>query len=243
MRSDTSEPRLVPKRTLDPSTGEADVNYSWDGRLVPKIQITGKLVDQLSGYSLIKKDLDSALRWIESARKIASTHPNWGQPGYWHAADRENFDIVKAYFVASLAFYGKCFTEAAGRHAQVSRDWLDSNYRAVHDEIMKYRHNLAAHSGDERIETTKTYVLLQPDRATFLPFLPTARFQPDVILPSEAELGFEELIKHAGAIVTEKYNKVAQKIIAESILPPGVAFWAAAAEKGDSVPLSIPGKR
>jgi hypothetical protein len=243
MRSDTSEPRLVPKRILDPSTGEADVNYDWDGRLVPKIPITGRLIDQLSGYSLIKKDLDSALRWVGSAKKIASTHPNWGQLGYFHATDRESFDLVKAYFVASLAFYGKCFTEAAGRHAQVSRDWLDTNYRTVHDEVMKYRHNLAAHSGDERIENTKTYVLLKPDRTAFLPFLPTARFQPDVIFPSEAELGFEELIKHVGAKVAERYDKVAQKIIGECIIPAGVSFWAAAAEKGDPVPLSVGRKR
>jgi hypothetical protein len=84
------------------------------------------------------------------------------------------------YFVTALTFCGKCFSESAGRRAQVSRDWLEAEYRTVHDYFMKYRHNFAAHSGDEQLELTKSYVLIHPDRRDFLPFLPTMRMQPDV---------------------------------------------------------------
>jgi hypothetical protein len=46
-------------------------------------------------------------------------------------------------------------------------------------------HNFAAHSGDEQLELTKSYVLVHPDRRDFLPFLPTMRMQPDVVLARE----------------------------------------------------------
>ena len=40
----------------------------------------------------------------------------------------------------------------------MSRDWLEAEYRTVHDYFMKYRHNFAAHSGDEQLELTKSYL-------------------------------------------------------------------------------------
>jgi hypothetical protein len=234
MRSDTSEPRLVPLRTVDKSTGSSDVTYQWDGKVAPKIQLTGKLVDKLSGYSLIKKDLDNALRWMKKAESISANDPSRLESGYFQPKDRDAFDDVKAYFVASLAFYGKCFTEAAGRHAGVSRAWLDPDYRAVHDYYMKYRHNFVAHSGDEQLEIAKTYVLLRPNRKNLLPFFPTTRSQPDIVLSNDGDIGFPELIAHVTTKVVEKYDKIGYKI-GECLASKGIYFWISAAEEGHPV--------
>jgi hypothetical protein len=243
MQSDTSMPRLVPKRMLDTATGVANTDYYWDGLLAPKIEINGHLVDQFSGYSLIKKDLDNALKWMQRAKSIAATHPSWGQDtAYNHATDRESFDTVKAYFIASLTFYGKCFTEAAGRRAQVSRDWLDAEYRELHDYYMKYRHNLAAHSGDEQLELAKTYVLLHPSKKDILPYLPTMRYQPDIALSSDGEPAFPELIEHVAAKVVERFNKVSEKIY-DVVLSHNTVFWVAAADKGESITINPLHKR
>jgi hypothetical protein len=159
MNSDTSEPRLVPKRKLDPVTGTLSVDYYWDQRLAPKVQISGKLVERLSGYTLIKKDLDNALCWMKRAEELADGTRK-PEEGFFAVADREAGDAMKAYFVAALAFYGKCFTVAGGRQVSASRDWLDVKYREHHDLYMSYRHNFAAHSGDERLELARTYVRL-----------------------------------------------------------------------------------
>jgi hypothetical protein len=234
MQSDTSIPRLVPSRTLDQSTGKIDVDYSWDGQLAPKVQLTGKVVDNLSGYSLIKKDLDNALRWMKKAEDISAKDLSSGDSGYFQPQDRNAFDDVKAYFVASLTFYGKCFTESAGRGARASRDWLDAEYRTTHDEYMKYRHNFAAHSGDEHIEIAKSFLLLHPKMKRALPYLPTIRSQPDVLLAGSGEHNFSALIQHLGDKVVDKYNKAAYKVF-ECVDVPGIDFWVDAAKKGQSV--------
>lgn len=188
------------------------------------------------------KDLDSSLKWVHQAEGIASKYRKTGAEGYFHTTARDDFDIVKAYFVASLTFYGKCFTESKGRHAQMARSWLDAKYRDLHDDFMRYRHNFAAHSGDARFEAAKTYVLVNPDKRDLLPYLPTARAQPDLVLPGQGELGFSDLIEHARDKVAERYNKVSQKIIHELIVPAGVHYWTAAAAKGEPVELAAPPK-
>jgi len=242
MRSDTSEPRLVTKRQIDQTTGVASTTYYWDGRLVPKIEVTGTLVEQLSGWSMIAKDLDSSLKWFRQAEAIANKHRSPNGKGYFHMPAREDFDTVKGLFVASLTFYGKCFTESSGRHAQLSRSALDVNFREIHDDFMRYRHNFAAHSGDEQLEIAKTYVLISADRKEFVPVLPTARMQPDLLLPDQGEIGFGELIEHARTKVAEKYDNVARKVINELVVPAGVEFWSAAADKGEPIELATPPK-
>jgi hypothetical protein len=241
MKPDTSNPKLVPKRHIDPVTGKTDVDYYWEQQLAPKVQITGKLADQLCGYVLIKKDLDSALNWINAAATLAQSQEN-SSDNHYHATKREVFDLVKAYFVAALTFYGKCFTEAAGRHTQLSRDLVDSNLRDLHDFYMMYRHNFAAHSGDERLELAKTYVLVHPTKNELIPHLPTSRMQPDLVLFEKGEPGLADLIKDVSAKVLVKYDKLSQKIIRDLVVPQGPAFWRAAASTGEPILLALANK-
>lgn len=237
MQSDTSEPRLVPVRKLDQATGVVSHAYYWDGQLARKVEISGRLVEQLNGYTLMKKDLDSALTWIRRAEQLATEVRGVDESQYTHINDREIGYSVKAFFVASLTFYGKCFTEAAGRRAQASRDWLDQKYRDAHDHFMNYRHNFAAHSGDEGMEYAKTYVLIHPSARMLLPYLPTARLQPDVALPGVGDIGLAELIENLSVKVVERYDKLVFKIISEHVLPRGPQFWIAATKTNERVIL------
>lgn len=243
MRSDTSEPLLVPKRSVDRITGEPKVDYYWDNELAPKVKVEGKLIRQLDSYALIKKDLDNALKWIIEAESLAL---NSGLPesgGHVHLKDRESGDLIKALFVASLTFYGKCFTTAADGSTRASRSWLDENYRDTHDFYMRYRHSFAAHSGADGFEAAESYVLVHPNRNELLPFMPTLRIQHDIAIWTEEGTRFSELIEHAGSVVALKYDKVVEKIGTDLVLPKGIGFWVTAANEGRSVSLELPSTR
>ncbi|HDZ3716304.1 TPA: hypothetical protein RSW55_004344, partial [Vibrio vulnificus] len=108
MKSDQSIKQLTTKQFVDPITGEMNIHYYWKRNKIQKVEITGKLPNKLSGLSLIKKDLDNALKWVQQARKLASENSDdSSEKGYKPSGDREIFDQVKAFFVASLTFYGK----------------------------------------------------------------------------------------------------------------------------------------
>jgi hypothetical protein len=235
MRPDTSEPRLIVQHSVDANTGVTEHRYLWDGVEAKKVQISGALAERIAGLTLIQKDLTNALRWIDRAIELAKPHISGSEPGWFKDEDRNTFDDVKAYFIAALTFYGKCYTEAAGRKTQVSRDWLDVSFRDAHDYYMAYRHGFAAHSGTERFELGKTFVLVAPDGSDFIPVLPTARVQPDIAVSDKEEKGFRDLIEHAIAKVVTKYERTTQKVINELVIPRGVAFWTGAAARGDIV--------
>ena len=203
------------------------------------VEIQGKLIDKLSGYALIKKDLDSALNWIKLAQKMLPEKNN--NFANVKSSERDVFDQIKALFVAALTFYGKCYTEAAGRHAQVSRDWLDTEHKELHDFYMKYRHNFAAHSGDERLELAKTYVLVHPKKKEgLLPYLPTIRVQPDLVTSSDDEKNLRDLIGHVRKILLEKNEKLTDKVINSLVLTKDENFWRAAVKEKKPVVLELP---
>ena len=242
MKSDNSVKGLVSKKYIDPETGKGVVKYFWKRNLVPKVEITGKLPNKLSGLTLIQKDLNNALKWMQMAKGLIGDERK--NPGYIFCKDRDIFDHVKALFVASLTFYGKCYTEANGRGAQVSRNWLDDEHKKIHDFYMGYRHNFAAHSGDEKVELAKTYVLLHPKRKEeLLPYLPTIRLQPDIVLPDFGDKGLEDLIVYVSTLVSEKYDKLSRKIVNEMVLTREPSYWRSRSKIDKPVELQLPPKR
>src|SRR5690606_22830055 len=97
-----------------------------------------------------------------------------------------NDPVVKALFVASLTFYGKAFTEAQGRRTQLNLDLISPDFREFHLEVMRYRHHYAAHSGESKIETSNTYLLLiTNEKNHFNPTLYTSRMQPSLFSPKQ----------------------------------------------------------
>ena len=188
MQSDKSVKGLTTKKFIDQKTGELYYKYFWKRNEVPTVEIKGKLPDKLSGYTLIRKDLDNALGWVDLAEELMP--PMDSEKNYAKSGDRKVFNQVKGLFVAALTFYGKCFTEAEGRNAQISRNWLDAEHKELHDYYMKLRHNFAAHSGKEKFELAKSYVLLHPKKKMnfFLIYLPHALNQILLYLVTEKKV-------------------------------------------------------
>lgn len=242
INSDNTVQGLTSKKFVDKHSGDAYFKYYWKRNLVPKVEIKGDLPDKLSGYCLIQKDLKNVLSWMSLAEEL-SPNQKGRQGNFFNGGDRKVFDQIKALFVASLTFYGKCYTAASGRHAQISRDWLDEEHKKLHDYYMNYRHNFAAHSGNEKLELARTFVLTHPKKNELLPYLPTVRTQPDVILPSEGGKGLKDLVEYALKILDAKHSKLVDKIVNELILPKGPDFWKKAAKSGKPVQLEISKKR
>ncbi|MCS0362771.1 hypothetical protein [Vibrio diabolicus] len=243
MKSIDTVQQLTSEHILDPDTGAVSPRYYWKRNKVPTVEIKGKLPNKLSGLTLIKKDLVNALNWIRTAKSLTNSSYQ-GCGGYFEPDDREVYNQIKALFVASLTFYGKCFTEANGRGAQASKSWLNEEYTELHEYYMNFRHNFAAHSGDEKVELARTFVLLHPKKKSeILPYLTTVRQQPDLVLPTEGDKGLEELIEYVITLVDEKYEKLSFKIIDDLILSEGVAYWRQKSKKGAPVVLGYPQKK
>jgi hypothetical protein len=69
----------------------------------------------MAGYTMIEKDLRSALTWLDEIERRHVEHWSDKKRSFGRAEDRDNYNIVKGLFVALLTFYGKCFSKCEGR--------------------------------------------------------------------------------------------------------------------------------
>jgi hypothetical protein len=140
------------KETVDPVTGKDERFYTYKRKPCLRVKLDSKLAQQLAGYVLIEKDLRSVGGWLkEIGERHTETSKIKGE-GFRRSIDRERYGLIKGLFVASLSFYGKCFGSCEGRRVKLERSLLDDRFRFKHDEVLKLRHNFAAHSGAEKFE-------------------------------------------------------------------------------------------
>lgn len=236
MTPESEFPNLRVDRVLDPQSGAVALSVWLNDQRVPLVRVTGRRAERVSGLTLIQKDLKNAGRWVVKAAEQAMAMRGDSEAQFIQFQDREVADQIKALFVAALTFYGKAFTEAAGRRAQASRDWLDESFRERHDYFMMFRHNMAAHSGDEQLEKADSHLLLMPNASlTQSPVqLFTNRFQPDIAWADDDTDKFSSLIAHVIEKVEAKHKGLSDAIC-EAALMKGAAFWQQAVQQGNSV--------
>ncbi|WP_336334661.1 hypothetical protein [Pseudomonas putida] len=208
---------------VDKQSGKIHRIYKYKNKSCKSVYLKSKLVDQLAGYSMMEKDLRSAIVWIKKTREMVG-ETNAKDVKYVVNRDRETYNIVKGLFVAALTFYGKCFSKCDGRPVKLERKQLDEKFWAVHDTAISYRHNFAAHSGAAKLEFVKIALVipekLKPGREIPLN-LYTEINQPDLLTQSGDELGFIDLFEHVRTFVTAKIELLKDKILREEILPKG----------------------
>ena len=216
------------KEILIPATGRRVTHYYFKQRRCKRIQLDGHLAQQLAGYTLIEKDLRSTLVWLGAieARHTPPTGPD-GHFQYHLSGDRETYDLVKGLFVASLTFYGKCFTRCEGRRIKLTRRNLAERFRECHDFFMGYRHNFAAHSGADSFEEVQVALVLPPRRKAGLvePRIMRELKQPDLLASGGEDISFASLAKHAQEFALRKISELSEKILREEVLPRGYDFW------------------
>ncbi|MBA6138187.1 MULTISPECIES: hypothetical protein [Pseudomonas] len=210
---------------IDKKTGRKHRIYKFRGRPCKRVVLKSKICDQLAGYALIQKDLKSAIDWMKEIERIHSAQPKV-DGGFFYAENREAYDLVKGLFVASLTFYGKCFSKCDGRPVKLEKRQLDEKFHRLHDLGIKYRHNFAAHSGAEKLEVARV-VVVAPDKwkkGRDLPYRIMSEIeQPDLVWQDEKDaVVWVELFEHVREFVLNKGQQLHDKIVESEILPNGV---------------------
>ncbi len=198
--------------------------YFYKNKVAPRVEIKTKVAAQLAAYALIEKDLRNILIWLH---EIEAIFPKQDRPTHSSISpDRNKFNIIKGLFVASLTFYGKCFTTCEGRKIKLEKSWLDEKYQTAHDKIINARHNFAAHSGADKFEEVKVALVFSPRKKDdFRPILYKELLQADLMLFDKTEISFSELVTHVQDKVIDKMRRLESKILDEDIYPKGKEYW------------------
>lgn len=210
---------------VDKKTGKKYRIYKYKGRPCKKVVLDSKICDQMAGYALIQKDLKSAIVWMREIDRIQSTLPEID--GEFHyGKERESYDIIKGLFVASLTFYGKCFSRCDGRPVKLEKKQLDEKYHELHDIGISYRHNFAAHSGAEKLEVARV-VLVAPEKnkkGKSLPYMMLSEIeQPDLVWSKSGEdVSWVKLFEHVRDIVLKKGQILNDKVVRDVVEVNGV---------------------
>lgn len=202
--------------------------YFYKNKQAYRITLDSKLAKQLAGYALIEKDLRSTLVWLQAIDGIqADIQIN----GSLIAHDREKYNLVKGLYVASLVFYGKCFSQCEGRNARLNQKNIDKKFVELHNEIIKQRNNFGAHSGAEKIElATVALVFPQQKNAYHIFDIFTELDQPDV-LNKFGDLKFIDLVMDVHNKACQKRSELTQLIIEKDLKEKEINEWIALGKK------------
>ncbi|WP_407537476.1 hypothetical protein [Acinetobacter baumannii] len=197
--------------------------YFYKNKQAYRITLNSRLAQQLAGYALIEKDLRSTIVWLETIEKMQEGIQQ--VEGGYISTDREKYNIIKGLYIASLIFYGKCFTKCEGRNAQLSQRNIDEKFIQLHIEIIKQRHNFAAHSGAERIESVEVALVFPQQKNAYHIFdIFTELNQPDAFNQFE-DLKFIDLVKHQYNIAVKKRNELQKLIIERDLKEKNIDEW------------------
>lgn len=212
---------------VDKKTGKFHRIYKYKNKPCKSVYLKTRLVDQMAGYSLIEKDLRSAIVWIKKINEMIG-EPKAKDGEFKVSRDRETYNIVKGLFVAALTFYGKCFSKCDGRPVKLERKQLGERFWDLHDTAISYRHNFAAHSGAAKLEFVNIALVIpqkvKPGRD--IPInLYTEINQPDLLWRGGEALGFVDLFEHVREFVKSKIKLLSDKVMNEEVLPKGPDYY------------------
>lgn len=213
------------KTILEPDTGKYYNKYFYKRKPAFRIVVDTPKAKILAGYTLIEKDLRSATIWLEHIKALLESDPNFTDPqGHIKATyDRDRFNLVKGLFVASLTFYGKCFTSCETRKVKLEKKNIDDEFKSIHDDAMELRNNFAAHSGTNKFERARTVIALDPKRRE-PPYFVRELLQTDAMGLEDID-DFLKLFKHVKSKTDEKIKTLAEKVYEEDIISKGQEYW------------------
>lgn len=231
----TGQAQIVTR--LDPHTGDVTVEHRLQGQLLPSVRLSGANVERYAGWLLIEDDLEASLNWYRKSEDLRNEHSPQDGSRYSQIENRDVLDIVKALFVASLTFYGKAFADAEGRRVRMRREQLNESFRRAHDDFIRYRHQLAAHSGADKIESAVAHAYLMPlDDGAHLNISLTG-IQPS-FLADQNNQSFETLIEHALQVSRFEREKMHDYIMRRAS-NAGFEFWIEATTRGRPVDIDF----
>lgn len=214
------------KEIIEPASGKTHRLYSYKRKPCRRVLLNSRLVDQLSGYVLIEKDLRNVLVWLKEIEKLHVDASSIKGHHYAISPDRERYNLIKGLFVAALTFYGKCFSKCDARPVKLEQVQLNERYHALHDDCISYRHNFAAHSGAKKLEYVEiALVYPQKLKPGIEPRIYRELYQPDLLWPSGEDISLVELVEHVRSVANAKIVRLEKKILEEEVIPKGFVFW------------------
>ena len=122
-------------------------------KLCPYLSLRGPIYDRLSGYHLMRKDLqfaENALNQLREQEQIGAKPL-----------------IMQSLWFAAIVAYAKCFTSAKGRKIKLEdKDVFKGVTKALsdtHKEMLHQRHEYISHAGTTPYEASHTMLALDPD--------------------------------------------------------------------------------
>ncbi|MEZ8794571.1 hypothetical protein AB6D86_22115 [Vibrio splendidus] len=204
------------EEVFDPVQGRYN-KYYYGKKLAPQIAMTDKISQQYAAYTLIEKDLRSVEFWL---REIERLKPSPLE----RVKDPDKMNVIKGLFVAALTFYGKCFTSCEGRKVKLETKVIPEQHKDTHEQVMRLRHNYAAHSGADNFEEAKVSLVLHPSiKSDIKPQLYSELTQPDYA--TNSELNFCELVSDLQVIVFNKRSEVGDVVLEKVVRPKGKKHW------------------
>ena len=192
--------------------------YFFDKRRAPSIKMVDKISQQYAAYTLIEKDLRSVIFWLEEIERQAPEQLD-------RVKNPDKMNLIKGLFVSALTFYEKCFTSCEGRKLKLERKvHVSEEYLNTHDQVIKLRHNYAAHSGAENFEEVRVSLVLHPSKKSDMkPQLYSELKQPDWV--AEESLNFKSLAKDLQEKVKKKRSSVGEVVFEKIVKPKGKHYW------------------
>lgn len=215
------------KELIEPSTGTVRRIYTYKRKPCITRSMKSRLALQFGGYRLIEKDLRNMLLWISEIEiLIAAADPPITRGKWLRPKDPRTATLIKALFVATMAIYFKCFSQGDGRPVKLARKNVVEPLRELHDECVRIRHNFAAHSGAERVESVDV-VLVFPSNPhnRVAPQIVTELMQPDVLWRDKDETTIRSLVEQLHEFVVGKMHHLNQKLLEEEVYAKGREYW------------------
>ncbi|EMY0610022.1 hypothetical protein AAH820_003295 [Yersinia enterocolitica] len=199
--------------------------YKYKGKVLPRILLTGILVEQYKAYVFLEKDLRSVIFWIERIKEF-SDGINFEGPVF-RGGNRNEMNVIKGLYIAVLTTYGRCFTSSKGRSFTLQRGHVPEDCRDIHDNIMHARHNFAAHKGEFSFESCKIALVINKQKKKHELELFSELNQPDIYFESgdDKDWIILHMVNVLRDLMLDKILVIREKIIKECIYPKGANFW------------------
>lgn len=214
------------RENINKATGQIHRTYLYKRKPCYRVPIVSPLARQLAGYTLIEKDLRSAILWAQKLQILYDGPKDRSTPFFGRGEDRKKYTLIKALTVSTLTFYGKCFAQAEGRRVKLERRQIDKEFHDMHDKVIEYRNNFAAHSGALGAEKSEVVLVFPVDKRQIAqPKIYRELNQPDYIGAPQGEVQLIELLEHVRAFVNQKIDQLAKKLLGDEVAPVARETW------------------
>lgn len=209
------------KSELDSSSGDISYKYDFNGTECITTEITSKIAESYIAWDLISHDLSCAEEWILQAYQLLepkdkSKHPKTGDV-YLPLDEAGKDSVIMSLFISSVTYYGKCFAKAYGKGRTVkleSKDHVPNQLLDIHEKIIGFRNNIAAHSGAGDWDTGRLNLISHPSgERKYKPFVWSELKMLNMYDDRNEEKNYLVLVRAVKKKAGEKVSELGKRIL------------------------------